>query len=470
MKFKNFIFLCCFVPFLCHASDIIETKRSIGLLSVEGEIKPTTYVYVKKALEEFAKQKVSEIILHLNTPGGEVFSAVRIAEALKGAYVPIRCYIDNWAVSAGALLAYACPEIYISKTAIMGAAEPIQSSIDGVSTASEKINSALRAEFASRAELYGRSSLLAKAMVDKDILLVEREGILTLVPDSDVIQAKDRLVSPKGKLLTLTAEELLRFGIAKKIAPALGDLIPTNAEVISYKDVREGFLSFLAHPLIATLLTVGFLVGIFLEVTQPGVILPGVLGLLCLGLTLLTQYSLELFNFLEMIFLILGLLLLLFEFLIYPAHGVLAVLGVLSILTGAVLLVVPQLSCFEIPHTILFATFLEKIGAISMALLLFLGGVAFLSKRLVRFIFEKSPLVLRESELNSSEKELSPLKVGIFAEAATPLRPSGKITIAGMLYNALSEGEYIPIGAKVQVARIDGATVVIKRLGKGSKI
>ncbi len=451
-------------PFFLE-EEIPKKESIVGLLKIEGEIKPVTYVYVKKALEEFHAKNVDSIILHLNTPGGEVFSAVRIAEAIKGSFIPVECYIDNWAISAGALLAYSCPKIYVSKTAIMGAAEPVESGGEGMVTAKEKVNSAVRAQFAAVASLYGRNPFLAEAMVDKDLLLVERNGVLVTIPEHETIKHQDRIVSPKGKLLTLTATELLDFGIAKQSIATLEELTHPFDKVIEYENVRVGFFSFLAHPLISTLLTVGFLLGVFLEISQPGMVVPGIIALLCLGLNLLAQHSLDLFTIFEVVFLLVGIVLLLFEFLVYSTHGVLAFFGLIFVLIGGVLLVVPEISHREIPSPILFFTFCEK-GVWALGILLFiLSGGFMISRRILQFLFEKSPFVLRTEKMQRKEicVLVSP-KIGALAEAITPLRPSGKIAVSGTLYNALSEGEYIPSGTKLRVVRVEGGTVLIKRL------
>jgi len=182
-----------------------------------------TWLYVKSALEYYKETKPAFIILELNTPGGQVYAAQLISDALKNMDVqyniPIVTYINNWAISAGAMLAYSTRFITISKDASMGAAEPVLQSSEGTMvTASEKINSALRSEFANRARFFGRNALLAEAMVDKDIILVKRYGKIIKLNDEDQIRYKgpnrDEVISAKGKLLTLDAQEMMDLGVA----------------------------------------------------------------------------------------------------------------------------------------------------------------------------------------------------------------------------------------------------------------
>ena len=127
---------------------IIHTtgENTIGRIVVgdhSKEINQSTWLYVKKALDYYKKNKPLFVILELNTPGGEVFAAQNISDGLKELDtqfdIPVVAYIDNWAISAGAMLAYSCRYILVAKDGSMGAAEPVFNDGDGsLTTASEK--------------------------------------------------------------------------------------------------------------------------------------------------------------------------------------------------------------------------------------------------------------------------------------------------------------------------------------------
>ena len=115
-------------------------------------------------MDHFKETKPIFVILELNTPGGEVFAAQNISDALKELdtqyQIPVVCFINNWAISAGAMLAYSCRYITVVKDASMGAAAPVIASETGeMKEASEKINSALRTDFANRAAFFVSQSL-----------------------------------------------------------------------------------------------------------------------------------------------------------------------------------------------------------------------------------------------------------------------------------------------------------------------
>ena len=96
----------------------------------------------------------------------------------------------------------------------MGAAEPVWPHRRESDDSFKKINSAFRITFANQAAFFGREPLIAEAMVDKDILLVKRGDKFLKLNSNDEIQKTDIVVSPKGKLLTLTAKEMLEYGVA----------------------------------------------------------------------------------------------------------------------------------------------------------------------------------------------------------------------------------------------------------------
>lgn len=109
-----------------------QGPNSIGYLYIgdhETAISESTWLYVKQGLEFYKKQRPIFIILVLNTPGGEVFAAQKISDALKEMdtqfNIPVVAFINNWAISAGAMLAYSCRFIAAVKDASMGAAEPV---------------------------------------------------------------------------------------------------------------------------------------------------------------------------------------------------------------------------------------------------------------------------------------------------------------------------------------------------------
>jgi membrane-bound serine protease (ClpP class) len=435
-----------------------EGVNEIGYLTIgrDHPIDQSTYLYVKFALEEFKKKQVPFVVLDLNTPGGEVFASMKIADLLQKLdthdHIPVVAVIDNWAISAGAMLAYSCRWIVVTRNGSMGAAEPVYASQEGgMQSAPEKINSALRAEFANLARFYGRNPAIAEAMVDKDIILVKRGKEIIRLDETSQIRPNDRVISGKGKLLTLTAEQLIEYGVADEMLPsvpltpiteeekALGRFpaykyplfvdpdfpnIP-NAVLIAYSDWRISFFAFLSYPVIASLLYMGLVGGIYLEIKMPGTFLPAAMAGICLILILLSAFAID---------------------------------------------AAPLFPRLDDVHFSFDFSALNEATIAFMKGLAWLLGSTMLSLLIVWLITRyllKPHLVLR-GEQNASEgfvagPDLATLpKIGTIGIAHTSFRPAGKIAIDGQIYEAMADGKFIEEGKTIQVIRYDGNRMIVR--------
>ncbi len=410
-----------------HYSD--NEVNHIGYIAIndrDSAINQATWLYVKQALDYYKKHKPIFIILELNTPGGEVFAAERIADALKEMDtqegVPVVAFINNWAISAGAMLAYSCRFITVVKDSSMGAAEPVYAGQEGqMVTASEKVNSAIRADFANRAAFFDRNPLIAEAMVDKEMILVIRDNkVVKLDAENQIRTAEphpDIVVSPKGKLLTLTSELMIEYGVADLLLPpqrveaitpeevekgewaasqmllfhaSFFDKIP-HAIVDAYKvDWKTKFFAFLASPVVSSLLFMGLLVGAYIEISSPGVGFAGTLAGTCLFLIILSSFSLELANWLELILFLTGLMIVLVELFVLPTAGLLGVVGVILLIVGLFGMMLPIGSAgYEYDTKTLNAAgeyLVNRLAWLSGALLLSIGIMVALTKYVLSWL------------------------------------------------------------------------------------
>lgn len=484
-------------------------ENSAGLITIDDRetgISQATWLYVKSALDYYKKKRPAFIILRLNTPGGEVFSAQKISDALKEMdtqnNIPIVAFIDNWAISAGAMLAYSCRFITIVKDASMGAAEPITVDAGKMETASEKVNSALRADFANRAAFFGRNPLLAEAMVDKDTILVLRDGKIVKLDSEDQIQKKtpepDVIISPKGKLLTLTSEQLMEYGVAdillqpRSLTPitdqekALGSW-PASKTLLFTDPFFEGiphcivdeyqmdwktrFFVFLAHPVVSSILFLGLIVGAYVEMSSPGLGLAGTVALTCLILIILSSFSLEIAGWLEVILLLTGLIIILAELFLLPTFGLLGFVGILFFLGGLLGMMLPGAGSisFEFDtHTFNAAgeAFFERLAWLCGTLVLSFFLILLLSRYMMPALASFSRFVLSGHEqegfiaVDNPSDLPQPGKVG---EVLAGLRPAGKVMIDERIYDAISTGSFIEKGERIKVVRFEGSSIVVKR-------
>ncbi|MCX6989482.1 MAG: hypothetical protein NTX49_00205 [Chlamydiae bacterium] len=490
-------------------------KNPIGYLRLakDAPIQDSTYLYVKFAIEEFKKLKVPFVVLDIDSPGGEVFAALKISSELKKLdtefHIPVVAFIDNWALSAGALLAYSCRYIAITTDASMGAAEPVIMGEGKMESASEKINSALRAEFSNTASFFGRNSLIAEAMVDKDIILVERKNkIIRLESEADIItsgKTPDVMISRKGKLLTLDAKQMMQLEVADFEIP-YQTLIPITAEekakgswpfakcllskapffsaipeadLYDYHNSKIDFFAFLSNPLISSLLMMGLMIGIYAEISHPGFGVFGALALFCLSLILLSGFASQAIDWLEIIVLVVGVALLAVEVFLIPGFGVVGILGILLMLGALCSLLLPSLPgvsfSYDVSQWSLSAVeIVKRLGWLVGTILLSVIVISIIS----RFISRRK-IVLKRLVL-TGEQDTGDGYIAVPAASSLPgigqegiayssLRPSGKVLIHGILLDAQAENFFIEKDTEVVVCRCEGGRVVVRSKSKGLK-
>ena len=216
----------------------------IGLISLPGEIElETETTAFEKAVVEEADCGPLCLIIEIDSPGGRVDLVKRMCSALSSVkYCPTVAYVrggkHGGAYSGGAVVAVACSKLYMAKDTAIGAASmiihtdktgPVDLKKVLGEEVGEKMNSAWRNYVGSLAELNNRPGLLAKAMVDKEIAVVEilHNGKRQFVEPFNQ-QTGDKIVktwSRKGTLLTLSAMEAVQCGIADGIAASRDDLL-----------------------------------------------------------------------------------------------------------------------------------------------------------------------------------------------------------------------------------------------------
>ncbi len=493
--------------FDAHIKFSEEGPNRIGLITIDDRrtgISSATWIYIKSALEYYKENPPIFIVLRLNTPGGEVFSAQNISNALKEfdtqQEIPIVTYIDNWAISAGAMLAYSSRYITTVRDGSMGAAEPVQPGQEGrMEAASEKVNSALRADFGNRAAFFDRNPNIATAMVDKDIILVDRGGRIVKLDNEDQVRPNDTIITSKGKLLTLSANQMLEYGVADMIVqPARTELITEterklgkwpadknqlfhapffkeipNAQFDEYQmDFRTWFFVILANPFVSSILFLGMLMGFYIEFNSPGFGIPGSLGLLCLFLMILSSFALDIANWLEVILLLVGVTFILLDLFLIPTFGLLGVSGVILFVVGLFAIMLPGIATIDFEFdTQTFnpagEVFVKRLAWFSGTLLLGFGLIAVLASYIrpnlsgfSRFTLIGNEQLASDGYYAGAEPQSLP-KPGAKGKVVSMLRPSGKVEIDGKIYDAVTYSGFIDRDEMIVVNMLDGSVIVV---------
>lgn len=423
-----------------------EDKRPVVYVApIEGIIDLGLAPFVRRVLNEAADAGAAAVILEINTFGGRVDAAVQIRDALLGAQVPTVAFVNRRAISAGALISLAAEKLVMAGGGTIGAATPVQMGQPGAAAqpVQEKTVSYVRKEFRATAESRKRPPLLAEAMVDADVAI------------PDIIE--------KGKLLTLTTEEALQ----NKLADLRADTLETVLEQLGFggAEIRraspnwaENLVRILTHPVVSSLLiTVGIL-GILIEIRTPGFGVPGGLGIASLSLFLWGHWLVQLAGWEELLLVVSGLVFLGLEMFVIPGFGIVGALGIVAILAGLVFSMVGA--------GVTTATVLLAAARVVFSLLVALIASLLLLRFLPRLPFGRRLILatgLSASEGYASAPESDGHWLGKRGRASSPLRPAGIAEIDGERVDVVSDGDLIDAGETVEVTRVDGNRVVVRR-------
>ncbi len=423
-------------------------KQKVYYFKLNDEIMPAAGRLVEKALEEADSWGATLIVMELNTFGGRVDVADEIRNKLINAKVPTAVWINDNAASAGALISIACDSIYMAPGASIGAATVV-SGEDGKQMP-DKYQSYMRSTMRSTAETNGRDPIIAEAMVDDRIVI---PGIV----DS-------------GFTLTFTSTEALKYGYAEGIASTRNEVLEkigmADYEMKEYVPGKlEELIGFLMHPVVSSILLLGIIGGIYMEMQTPGVGFPLGIAILAATLYFAPLYLEGLAAHWEILVFIVGVVLLGVEIFVIPGFGIVGISGIILIVGSLILSLVANINGFDFT----FATGTQLTRAVlQVTVILTVSIIAFLvfneriarSRAIRKLSLEHS---LTESEgYTSALSELEAL-VGQHGTAATDLRPTGRITINGERYEASTDGELVEKGAEVIVLRSRGNYLQVRR-------
>ena len=431
-----------FIIALLFVITTFAQQKTVYVAYIDGEIDLGLAPYITRVINEAAENNADAIIFKINTFGGRVDAATQIKDAIISSKVMTIAYINNRAISAGALIALSCNKIVMVPGSSIGAATVVDQTGQKVG---EKYQSYMRSEMRSTAERNGRRTDIAEGMVDERVVV---KGLV----DST-------------KLITLTSAEALKYKIADTVVTNFKDLLSyfnlQNAKEVGVSsNWAEGIVKFLNNPIISSILIMIGFFGLMAEIKTPGWGVAGTTALISLALFFGSSYILQLASIMEILLFIIGLLLLLAEIFVIPGFGVAGISGIVLIFASIFLSLLGSKPFIDMEMVSI--AIIQLSGAMLFALLAMFALVKYLPKSSAfnRLVLSQSENAEEGFVSYPSEKEL----VGKIGIAYTTLRPGGTAVIDGKKVDVVADSEYLDQGTKIKVLRVEGIKVVVTPL------
>lgn len=416
----NFLFL--LLPVVLMAQIVVS-------IHIDATINPATAAFIHSSIEKAKKEKAQCLVIHLNTPGGLLKSTRTIVGDIIESPVPVVVYVSPpgaQAGSAGVFITLAAHVAVMVQGTNIGAAHPVGMQGEMDTTMSEKVTNDAVAFIRTIAEKRNRNAEWAENAVRNSVSVTAsvalQQKIIDMIAndDNELLQQLDgRTVQLNGSSVTLHTN---------------------SAKVLEYEmSFIEKLLNILSDPNIAYILLMLGFYGLMFELYNPGSILPGIVGVICLVLAFYSLNTLPV-NYAGLALILFALLLFILEIKIV-SHGVLAIGGIVSLLLGSMMLIrrgagpIGQISWAVIISSVVVTTLF----------FLFVIGMGLKAQRL-------KPVTGSES------------MIGEMGEAKEDLNPLGMVFLHGELWQAESLSGIIQRGEKVRVKNMQGFKLYVEKV------
>lgn len=420
---KNLIITIMFL--FCLFSPALANK--VQVIPVKGNIDGVIESLVKDGIDQAIVNDADLIIFDIDTYGGFISSAENIKDMMVKLKVPSVSFINTKAESAGVLLAIAGEKIAVSPTSTIGSAESIPND--------PKTMSMWISLLRDTAQFRNRDDMLIKSMADEN---VEIEGVVG-----------------KGELTNLTSKEALKVNLADFEASSYKDIAEKmglkDVEVIeTQKSLKLKIAEFVTNPIVNTLLLVIAFVGAVVELFMPGFGLGGVISIIAFGLFFTGNMVTGNADWVSLLLFCLGAVLIVVEILL-PGFGLPGIAGIVFLLIG----LVTSMANVET-------------GLVSLSVAVIISSLVgfFLVKHGLTSPIMKDVVLTKSIETGSDGENNSNMfsLMGKQGVTLTVLRPSGTAEIDGKRYDVLTEGEFIQKNADVEVLRVVGSKIFVRRI------
>ncbi|MBN2371586.1 MAG: nodulation protein NfeD [Vicinamibacteria bacterium] len=419
-----------FVPLIAVcALGAVPARSEIVVVELTGVVHAVSAGYVVHALDRAEEANAPLIILRLDTPGGLDTSMRQIIDKMLNCRVPVAVFVGPSgarAASAGFLITVVADVAAMAPGTNMGAAHPVSGMGEMDETMKMKVASDAAAYIRSKVERRGRNVELAEKAVIESKSFTDQEAL-----DSNLVD-----------LVVQDVSELIRAVDGRTITRFDGTKVKLDLQGQSTRELRmdwhQAILSTIARPEILFLLLLGALAGLGTEISHPGLIFPGVIGVLCLILFLFASQIIPI-NWAGVLLIVLAIGLFAAEVKV-ASYGLLTIGGLVAMVLGAMMLI-------DTP---------AEIPDLRVPLRVLLPAVVATAAWTILLV----SLVVR-SQNRKATTGVSGL-VDQVAEAETELSLEGWIIVQGERWRALADAP-VAAGEKVVVTAVEGLTLHVRR-------
>ena len=435
---RVFLVAVCLPVFFRPAAEVRAARVDVAV--VNGMIGPVSEQFIESCLEAAGREGADLVVIQLDTPGGLLSTTRELVKTLLASRVPVAVYVapsGSRAGSAGVFITMAAHVAAMAPGTNIGAAHPVSVGFggggdDSTSAMSDKILNDTAAFIKTITSQRDRNVAWADSAVRFSVSITETEALERGVIDLVAPSVEALVDSLDGRAIAISSTDTVTLDLDR-------------ARIVTHEyNWRYKLLDRLGDPNIAYILFLAGLAGLYFELSNPGLIFPGVVGGISLILAFFAFQTLPI-NYAGVALIVFAILLFILEIKV-PSFGLLTTGAIISLVLGSIMLYKGDISPTMPEVRVSWEVLIPTVVFITLFFLVVVG---------------KTIKSQRSKTVTGSQGI-----VGEIGRATTRLAPEGKVFVHGEIWNARAAGDPIKANAAVQVVSVSGLSLVVEPADK----